>query len=359
MAVRRRRNLSPYAALLADGRSLVPRYAYREGTDVAQWRAEARPAVLATLGRLPEPVDPDPELLTELEYRGVVMQRWLIDVADGLSAIAVVNRPLGPTPAGGYPGLLCWHGHGSFGKEPVMGNASTAAIRAYVADSGLDYGLRMALAGYVTFGIDWMGAGDRNDSLKPNGRPLVAGDWCDTLYLNATLLGRTVLGMNLAHGQRLLDFVSALDIVDADRIGVMGESYGGALATWSTLLDDRIKATEIICYSDTFADFALRDLNYCGSQITPGLFSLVDVSDLHGLIAPGPLLTDISAFDECFRIESSAPCVDRVEAIYAAAGASDKFGRQLFDHIHGWQERGSDAFFARHLAATPMPPVTP
>jgi len=353
MAARRRRNLSPYEAFLAAGRANVPRYGYREGLDVPQWRAQALPAVLATLGPPPEPVDPDPELLTEFEYRGVIMQRWLIDVADGLSAIAVVNRPTGPPPVDGYPGLLCWHGHGSFGKEPVMGNASTAAIRDYVAETGLDYGLRMALRGYVTFGIDWMGSGDRNDAHKPNGRPLVDGDWCNTYYLNATLLGRTVLGMNLAHGQRLLDFVLGLDFVDAGRIGVMGESYGGTLAVWSTLLDDRIGATEIICYSDSFADFALRDLNYCGSQVTPGLFTLVDVSDLHGLIAPGPLLTDISVFDECFRLESSSPCVDRVEAIYTAAGASDRFSHQLFDHGHGWQERGSDEFFKRHLPVRP------
>lgn len=354
MAARRRRNLSPYEAFLAAGRANVPRYGYRDGIDVAQWRAQARPAVLATLGRLPDPVDPDPELLAEFEYRGVIMQRWLIDVADGLSAIAVVNRPTGEPPADGHPGLLCWHGHGSFGKEPVMGNASTAAIRDYVAESGLDYGLRMAKHGYVTFGIDWMGSGDRNDALKPNGRPLVDGDWCNTYYLEATLLGQTVLGLNLAHGQRLLDFVLGLDFVDADRIGVMGESYGGTLAVWSTLLDERIRATEIICYSDTFADFALRDLNYCGSQITPGLFTLVDVSDLHGLIAPGPLLTDISVFDDCFRIESSSPCVDRVEAIYTAAGASDRFERQLFDHVHGWQDLGSDGFFAQHLPVRPM-----
>lgn len=354
MASRRRRNLSPYEAFLEAGRANVPRFAYRDGTDVDQWRTEALPPVLATLGRRPDPVDPDPELLTEFEYRGVRMQRWLIDVADGMSAIAVVNRPIDAAPDGGFPGLLCWHGHGRFGKEPVMGSASTAAVRDYVTETGLDYGHRMALRGYVTFGIDWMGAGDRHDSHKPNGRPLIdSEDWCNTLYLNATLLGQTVLGLNLTHGQRLLDFVLGLDFVDPARIGVMGESYGGTLAVWSTLLDDRIRATEIICYSDTFADFALRDLNYCGSQITPGLFTLVDVSDLHGLIAPRPLLTDIAVFDECFRLKSSSPCVDRVEAIYAAAGASGRFTRQLFDGGHGWQDRGSDAFFATHLAAQP------
>ena len=53
-------------------------------------------------------------------------------------AIAVVNRPTGPPPVDGFPGLLCWHGHGRFGKEPVMGKASTAASREYVAGSGPD-----------------------------------------------------------------------------------------------------------------------------------------------------------------------------------------------------------------------------
>ena len=279
------------------------------------------------------------------------MQRWMIDVEDGLSAIAVINRPLGTAPPGGYPGLLCWHGHGRFGKDAVMGSESTTAIRDYVSETGLDYGLRMARRGYVTFGIDWMGQGDRNDARKPNNRPLVDGDWCNAYYLHATLLGQTVLGLNLTHGQRLLDFVVGLDFVDARRIGVMGESYGGTLAVWTTLLDERIAATEVICYSDSFADFALRDLNYCGSQITPGLFTLVDVADLHALIAPRPLLTDIAVFDECFRLESATACVDRVEAIYAAAGATDTFSRQLFDHGHGWQDRASHEFFARHLGA--------
>lgn len=344
-----RRNLSPYEAFLRLGRENVPRHRFSAGRNVDEWRDAALPEVLATLGRLPDPVTPNGRLLVEMEYQGVVSQRWLIDVEGGLSAVAVVNRPLGASPEQSLAGLLCWHGHSMFGKEPVMGNSSTAGLRAYVADTGLNYGVQMARLGFVTFGIDWMGQGDRSDARKPNNRPLVDGDWCNVYYLNATLLGRTVLGMNLTHGQRLLDFVLSLGYVDPARVGVMGESYGGTLAVWSTLLDRRIAATEIICYSDSFTDFALRDLNYCGSQITPGLFALVDVSDLHGLIAPRPLMTDVAAFDECFLLDSAVRCVDRVEEIYRAAGASDKFERQVFDGGHGWQCKGSKEFFDRHL----------
>lgn len=343
------RNTSPADLFLALGRQVRPTYGF-DPARLEGWRDAALPAVLATLRSLPDRVDPRPELLSEVTDGGVTSQRWLIDVEDGLSAIAVVNRPEGTAPAGGWPGILCWHGHSPFGKEAVMGNTSTAEIRAFVADSGLNYGFRMAQHGFVTFGIDWMGSGAQNDRLHPNNRPMTSKDTCDLYYLHAALLGRTVLGMNLCHGRQLLDFVSDLGFVDGQRLGVMGESYGGTLACWQTLFDDRIKATEIICYSDTFTDFGLRDGNYCGSQITPGLFTLVDVSDLHGLIAPGPLLTDLAVYDECFLLPSAKACIDRVEGIYAAYEALDHFERQTFTSGHGWQDRRSAPFFAKHLA---------
>ena len=221
----------------------------------------------------------------------------------------------------------------------------------HVALTGLNYGHVLAKAGFVTFAIDWMGQGDLDDSEKPNNREFVGkSDPCNMYYLAATLLGMTSLGINLSHGQRLTDFVCSLGIVDPDRIGVIGESYGGTLAVWTTLLDQRIRATEVICYSDSFADFALRDLNYCGSQITPGLFDLVDVAELQGLIAPRPLLTDIAVYDDCFLLPSAVECVNRVEHIYSCFGASDRFERQLFDCGHGWQRRESERFFTRYLA---------
>lgn len=241
-----------------------------------------------------------------------------------------------------------------------MGNRSTPQLQEYLASSGLDYGRYMVEhGGFVTFGIDWMGVGDRNDSLKPNNRDMTMQQrgefaehmrlWCDVLYLHATLMGYTVLGMNAAHGRAVVDFVSTLEFVDPHRIGVMGESTGGTLALWSTLLDERIRATEIICYSDSFRDFAIRDHEYCGAQITPGLFRLVDVSDLQGLIAPRPLMTDIGAYDPIFRLESSVKCQGRLRVIYEAAGATDELWTQVFAAAHAWRPNRSVEFFSRYL----------
>jgi hypothetical protein len=84
--------------------------------------------------------------------------------------------------------------------------------------------------------------------------------------------------------------------------------------------------------------------------VTPGLFTLVDVPDLQGLIAPRPLLVDIGAYDDCFLLESAMACHRRLQTIYAAAGARDMLELDLFPGGHAWGGSRSLAFFTRHLA---------
>lgn len=342
------RNTSPYELFRALAARNVPRHRYTGG-DVRTWQEAAVPEVLATLGRVPDAVPPHPQLIAEWSEAGLIRQRWLIDVQDGLSAIACVNRP--ENAASPLAGFLCWHGHNQAGKETVMGNMSSPELRDIVARSGTDYGERMAQAGFVTFAIDWMGRGDLDDRAKPNHRDLAGSrDWCNIYYLHASMLGMTPLGMNVAYGRALTDFVATLPFVDAERLGVMGESGGGTMTLWSALSDERLRAVEIICYSDLFADFGYRDLNYCGSQITPGLFTLVDLPDLQGLLVPRPLLVDIGTYDECFRLESATACHERLREIYAAAGASDLLHLELGPNGHGWHGgRKSVAFFTENL----------
>jgi dienelactone hydrolase len=347
-----RQNQSPYEWFLRKARQHVPKFRFEQGADFAQWKNECLPAVLSTLGSLPPPAAPAAELIAEWDQDGISCQRWFLKVQEDLTVTAHINRPSGLRDGERLPGILCWHGHTGFGKEPIMGNDSSSVLREYISTTNTDYGRQMAQEGFVTFAIDWMGQGALDDSEKPHHRNLRAYlDWCDLYYLHATMLSITPLAINVRHAQVLLDFVSTLPFVDSGRLGVMGESCGGTHALWTTLVDSRIRATEIICYSDLFSDFGYRDANYCGSQVTPGLFSLVDVPDLQGLIAPRPLLIDIGAYDECFRVESAMECHERLRTIYAAAGASDRLELDLFPGGHAWNGGRSVAFFTRYLAA--------
>ena len=353
-----RRNVSPLALFLRLAEANRPRLAYRAGVDAQTWKDETLPQVMATLGRLPEPVDPRPRRVASWARDGVMTEHWLIDVEAGLACGAYVNRPADLGDGERRAGILCWHGHGPvgelYGKEPVMGDRSSPGRVAFVDETGSDYGFRMAQAGFVTFAIDWMGHGDLSESRKPNlRRPPVAGDWCDTYYLHATMLGMTPLGMNLAHGRVLVDFATTLPYVDPERLGVMGLSGGGTMALWSALGDERLRAVELICYSQLFVDLAYRDLEHCGSQITPGLLELVDLPDLQALVLPRPLLIDIAAFDEFFDVDPAMACWERLASIYQAAGLEDRIELELTAGGHRWEGRRSAGFFRERLGMGP------
>lgn len=347
------RNLSPQEMFLRTATEHVPQYRFDGGSteDFERWKREALPAVLSTLGDFPEGVPPDPQLMAEWEQDGLLKQRWLIDVQKHLSATCLVNIPAGLGEGERRPAILCCHGHGSYGKEPVMGNDSSPELRDNIARHNYDYGRQMARAGFVTYAIDWIGFGERNDANKPNFRSQAGGrDWCNLYYLHATMLGMTSLSINVAHGKAATDFAAALPQVDPDRLGVMGLSGGGTMTLWMSLCDERFRATEIICYSDLWACFGIRDINYCGMQVAPGLFKLVDLPDLQGLLAPRPLLIDIGANDTCFKVDTAMACYRHVEEIYAAAGHPDGLVLDLHGGEHGWGGNESVAFFRRHLA---------
>jgi hypothetical protein len=349
------RNLSPQRMFADVAAEHEPECAFAatDAAGAARWREGTLPKVLATLGRLPERVDPQPELVAEWLVGPVRRQKWWIDVGPHISATLLVNRPAEAAAGERLPVIACWYGHGPFGKDTAMSSGSGRGnLATAVADTNGNYGYQLAAQGYLTFAIDWMGQGERNDSSKPQSLDTNGSrDWCNLLYLNATLLGMTPLGMNLVHGMTATDVVLGFHDADPNRLGVMGISGGGTMALWHTLVDDRVRATEIICYSDLFAAFGLRDLNYCGMQITPGLYRLVDLPDLQGLLAPRPLLVDIGAEDDCFVIDTAMQCHRRVRHIYDTFGASDALELDLHPGPHAWGGNQAPGFFQRHLAS--------
>jgi len=336
------------------GQEHVPRFSFTGATkaEFDAWKRAALPAVLATLGNAPARVPLNPELLAEWEHDGLRKQRWIIDVGRHISATFQVNIPGDLREGEKRPTLCCWHGHGQFGKEPVMGNDASPELRANIAAHSYNYGHVMAKSGFVTYAIDWIGCGERGDGNKPHYSTKNMGrDWCNIYYLHATMLGMTSISINMAQGMAATDFACTLPCVDADRLGVMGLSGGGTMTVWSALCDARFKAVEIIGYSDLWAIFGLRDTNYCGMQVAPGLFALVDLPDLQGLIAPRPLLVDIGAYDSCFNIDGAMQCFHQVEKIYTAAGVRDRLALDLYPQEHSWGGFKSEAFFSTHLGA--------
>jgi len=346
------RNLSPQDMFFKWALDHEPIYGFKgkNKNEFQKWKEKALPEVLATLGDFPASVPLNPQLLAVWEHDGLIKQRWLIDVGKNISAIFLCNKPMDIMEGEKRPAILCCHGHGEFGKEPVMGNDSSPALREAINLFNYNYGHVMAKSGFVTFAIDWIGFGERNDNKQPNWKNHNWNrDWCNLYYLHATMLGMTSLSISISHGKAATDFACSFVEVDPERLGVMGLSGGGTMTLWMALCDDRFKAAEIICYSDLWAYFGFRDLNYCGMQVAPGLFKLVDLPDLQGLLAPLPLLIDIGTYDTCFKIDTAMACFNKLTNIYSAAGVANRLELDLFPGEHAWGGNKSVGFFTKYL----------
>ena len=170
------RNLSINAHFRAQAQEFTPRFRYA-GQDFARWRTELLSAVRSTLGRMPERVPLNPEIQAEWREDGLLKQRVVFDVEEGLSAVAYVFRP--ENAKGKLPAILACHGHGPFGKEAVMGNRSSPQLSAEIVTHNYDFCLQLALAGFAVIAIDWRGFGESDDRRKPRGCDSLRSDGLD------------------------------------------------------------------------------------------------------------------------------------------------------------------------------------
>ncbi|MHB9071648.1 MAG: alpha/beta hydrolase [Sedimentisphaerales bacterium] len=311
-----------------------------------KWQVLLRTEIKTLLGQTPVSVPLNPEVVWEIEDDGLVKRRVIIDTEEDMSVAALVYIPTSarkkPCPA-----ILCNHGHGKFAKDSVMGirSGNEPERNAEIAAFNYDYGLQMAKRGYVTMAIDYMGFGERADG----GVPYPDRDKCNVHFIRGNLMDLNLLTLNIRDAQRCLDYLCSLKFVDAGRIGTMGLSFGGTMTTWIAMMDQRIKAADIICYSCRFKNFAVERGNFCGSQYLPGLFAICDVPDLHGLIAPRPLLAEIGVHDKCFLEYEALSCADEVKKIYAAAGSPQNYEVDLFNSDHKFAGNKAFGFFDKHL----------
>ena len=313
--------------------------------DWEAWKPTALAKYLELLGELPQPVDLAPEVIYSIENDGLIRERVVFDSEEWMSVPCIVLRRPDMPANGKGRAIICSHGHGPYGKEPVAGNKSTPELEDNIRRHHYNYGEEMARRGYLTICPDLRVFGERRDG----GNPYPGSDPCNVHFVRGVIMGIYTLTLNIWDMMRCVDYLQTRPEVDPERIGMMGLSQGGTMTTFTSAAEPRIKAADIICYVNPWEGFGIQRANFCGSQIVPDIYRFFDTPDIAGLISPRPLLIEMGIHDTCFPIEDTLAGYRSVERIYQAAGCAERLWSDIHPGEHGFAGNKAYAFFDQYL----------
>jgi dienelactone hydrolase len=182
-------------------------------------QAQLRQQLSNMLGIPRQRVPLAPESRGEVEHDGVVIEKWIFTSEPGSRVPAVLYRP--KNPPGPMPAIVFTYGHG--------GSKSSWSYN-YAA-------LLYAKLGVATLAMDPIGEEERN--LK--GATATRAHDAKGVSERCDAAGRLIMGKFIFDTMRAVDFLMTRKDIAHDRIGIAGNSLGGATGGWVAALETRLR----------------------------------------------------------------------------------------------------------------------
>ena len=230
-------------------------------TDFAIWKNQSKQKLKKLLGIPSTTVSLQSEKRGEWEFDGTVIEKWVFTSEPGSKVPAVLYRPQSLTkPA---PAIVLTYGHGGSKSQWQYNYAALAYAR----------------AGLICLAIDPLGEEERN--IK--GRLGTRAHDPKSVHERALAANRPIMGKLVFDTMRGIDFLSQRDDVDHSRIGVAGNSLGGAVASWMAALEPRLKMAIVSGWA--YSNVTLRS-KYCTKVPNQKLRELYTWPEFLSLAAP-------------------------------------------------------------------------
>lgn len=313
--------------------------------DWETWRDIGMPKLMELIGTFPKRGPMEPCVEYSVEDGNLIRERVVFNSEVSMSVPCQVLRPKNMKADGSNPAILCSHGHGLYGKDPVAGMKSNPDMAHNIERLNYNYAQQLAEAGFLTISPDLRVFGERSDGNDP----FPGRDSCNVNFIKGAILGVWTLTLNIWDMKCCIDYLETRDEVDPNRIGMMGLSQGGTMTTFTAAIEPRIKAADIIGYLSPWRTFAIQRSCFCGSQILPSVHRYFDTHDIAGMIAPRPLLIEMGIYDNVFMIEDQLQSYERVKKIYEAADAADKLWKEVHSRGHAFGGNRAFDFFKKYL----------
>lgn len=343
-------NPDRYMAQLVEACEPSLRFKARDMDEWTRWRGELRERVLEALGGRPEhPGELQARVLEETACDGYVRRKIEYTVEPGLVTPAYVLLPAADEDAAGLrPAVIACHGHG-YGFKDAVGLNPDGSPREGEPGYHKDFTIALVRRGHVVIVPELLGFGETRLTEHQDAAP--EANSCSRLASNLLMLGRTLLGMRVLQTQRALEFVQSMPEVDVERIGIMGISGGGAVASFVSALDDRIRAAVISGYVSRFQGSVMA-MHHCIDNFVPGILKYAELPDIVSMIAPRPLLIEAGTKDHIFPILSVLEAYGDITKVYSLHKALPNFSKDVFEGGHEISGRIAYDWLDHHLSAT-------
>jgi len=225
------------------------------------WQASTRKKLRAMLGIPDKRVPLAAEKRGEVEWDGIAVEKWVFTSEPGSRVPAVLYRP--KQPAEPMPAIVLTFGHGGSKSQWQYNYA----------------GQLYARLGLACLALDPLGEEERHRKGRLGTRahdPKPVSDRADRA-------GRLIMGKLVFDTMRGIDLLRERDDIDPQRIGVGGNSLGGAVAGWMAALEPRIRMGIVSGWA--YHDVGLRT-KYCTRLPNERMRELLTWTDYAALAAP-------------------------------------------------------------------------
>ncbi len=225
------------------------------------WKSETQQKLRHMLGLPKKQVPLQAEKRGEIALGDIVIEKWVYTSETGSKIPAILYRPAKAEAK--LPGVVLTFGHGGSKSHPCY---------QYI-------GQLYAKLGIACLAADPIGEEERHK----DGRLGTRAHDPHAVHHQAWNVNRPIMGKLVWDTMRGVDFLLSRDDVDPNRIGVAGNSLGGAKAGWMATLDPRLRFAIVSGWA--FDDVALRS-KFCTRVPNEKMRELLTWSEYLALSAP-------------------------------------------------------------------------
>lgn len=287
------------------------------GTDpgrVRSWQKKTRKILRRMLGIPERRVPLASESRGQLEHDGIVIEKWVFTSEPGSRVPAVLYRP--KSPPGPMPAIVLTFGHGG-SKSQWQTNYA---------------GQLYARLGLACLALDPIGEEERH----ARGRLGTRAHDPRSVHDRAERAGRLIMGKLVFDTMRGIDFLMERDDIDHERVGVAGNSLGGAKAAWMAALEPRIKMAIVSGWALDDIGLRTKVCTMVPNQRMREICTWVEYASLAAphcavLVMNGDADWIIDRDEDGSAWIGTRRVVDRVTRIYEILGASDAKAKSWFE----------------------------